>query len=91
MPACNKQFATSGGATRPKLCLSLQCWLSSERQRSPRLRQAAATLTASVGQCGAETEAFQTLTTTRWQDTREAERAGFNFKTFRKRAEVKQK
>ena len=49
MPAPNEQFATSGGATRPKLFLYQHFQLSSEPLRTPRLRQAATTLSASGG------------------------------------------
>ena len=53
--AYNEQFATSGGATRPKFCVTLQRWLSSEPLRYPRLRQAANMLHASGRQYSRKT------------------------------------
>ena len=50
MPAPNMQFATSGGASRPRLYLYQHFQLSSEPLRYPRLRQAATTLNETLRQ-----------------------------------------
>jgi hypothetical protein len=46
----NERFGASGGVARPKVSADLQVLRPSERQRKPRLRQAAKTLHASGGQ-----------------------------------------
>jgi len=45
----NGRFGASGAVARPKVCANLEVCRPSERQWKPRLRQAAWTLTASVG------------------------------------------
>ena len=55
--AHNGRFGASGAVARPKVCADLEVLRPSERQWKPRLRQAAGTLSASVGQrSGAQTE-----------------------------------
>jgi hypothetical protein len=49
-PADNERFGASGAVTRLKVCADLEVLSPSERQWTPRLRQAATTLSASDGQ-----------------------------------------
>jgi len=44
--SANERFGASGGATRPKFCVTLQRWLSSALLRYPRLLPSRRTLGA---------------------------------------------
>jgi hypothetical protein len=48
--AANERFGASGAVARLKVCADLEVYRPCERQWKPRLRQAATTLAASVGQ-----------------------------------------
>jgi hypothetical protein len=50
MPAANERFHASGGVARPKGSANLQVLCPAQTEVSRRLREAATTLTASVGQ-----------------------------------------
>ena len=53
-PASNGRFGASGAVARLKVCANLQVLRPSERQWKPRLRQAAGTLGATLGDCPTE-------------------------------------
>jgi hypothetical protein len=55
-PAANERFAASGGVARPKSSENLQVLRPAQTAVSRHLRQAATTLSATRGQCGADSK-----------------------------------